>query len=310
MKVFLISHIADIDGLTPVILSKLVFKEFNYKLLEISEVDSFMEDALNNNFFDEYDKVFMIDLCVSEKMAEKINQLPFKDKLQILDHHIACIELNKYSFITVVDEANGIKECGTSLYYKYLLDNYPVKILARESVSYMVSLVRLNDTWEWKKYNKEESRYLTTILSYYGVDKFINNYVDFFLANEKFYFTETEKMLIETDNKRMNDYIEEKKKQVIFKEIKGYKVGIVFAELYRSELGNDLAEYYTDVDLIIIINLSRSISYRCIKDNISVNDFALMFGGKGHLKAAGSPLPLGLKDVIIDYVFGRDNNEY
>lgn len=310
MKVFLISHIADIDGLTPVILSKLVFKDFTYKLLDISEVDSFMEESLNNHLFDDYDRVFMTDLCVSEEMAEKINNSALKEKFQVLDHHISCINLNKYPFITVIDEENGIKESGTSLYYKYLLNNYPIKILARESVSYMVSLVRLNDTWEWKKYNKVEARYLTTILSYYGIDKFINNYFSFLLDNEKFYFNETEKMLIEVDNKRMVDYIEEKKQQVIFKDIKGYKVGIVFAELYRSELGNTLAEYYQDVDLIAIVNLSRSISYRCVKDNVSVNDFALFFGGKGHQKAAGSPLPLGLKEMIIDYIFGRDNNEY
>lgn len=310
MKLFLISHIADIDGLTPVILSKLVFGNIDYKLLEISEVNVFMEEALNNDLFDDYDKVIMTDLCVSEEMAERINKLPLKDKFQVLDHHISNIDLNKYSFIQVIDEANGIKESGTSLYYQYLLDNYPVKILAQESVSYMVSLVRLNDTWEWKKYNKVEARYLTTLLSYYGVDKYINNYVDFLLAHPTFFFTPTEQMLIDTDNKRMNDYIEEKKEHVIFKEINGYKTGIVFAELYRSELGNYLAEYYSDVDLIIIINLSRSISYRCVKDDISVNDFALCFGGKGHQKAAGSPLPLGLHDLIIDYIFGGNNHEY
>lgn len=310
MKVFLISHIADVDGLMPVVLSKLVFEDLDYKLLEASEASSFMEEALNNNLFAEYDKVFMTDLCINEIIAERINELPLKDKFQVLDHHMACIDLNKYSFITVIDEEDGIKECGTSLYYKYLLKHYPVKILARESVSYMVSLVRLGDTWEWKRYNKEEARYLTILLNCYGVDKFINNYVDFLLANEKFYFTEVEKTLIDVDNKRMLDYIEEKKEQVIFDTIEGYKVGIVFAEAYRSMVGNLLAEYYSDVDLIIVINLSRSISYRCVKEGVNVNDFALMFGGKGHLKAAGSPLPLGLKESIIDYIFRRNNNEY
>ena len=110
MKVFLISHIADIDGITPVILSKLVFKDFDYKLLEVSEVESFMNDALDNNLFDEYDKVFMTDLCVNEAVASRIDLLPLKDKFQVLDHHIGNMELNKYSFIKVVEEANGFKE--------------------------------------------------------------------------------------------------------------------------------------------------------------------------------------------------------
>lgn len=310
MKVFLISHIADIDGITPVILSKLVFKDFDYKLLEVSEVESFMNDALDNNLFDEYDKVFMTDLCVNEAVASRIDLLPLKDKFQVLDHHIGNMELNKYSFIKVVEEENGFKESGTSLYYKYLLENYPIKILATEAVSYMVSLVRLGDTWEWVKYDKKEARYLTTLLSYYGIEKYINNYFDFLVANEEFFFTETEKLLIEVDNRRMNDYIENKKEQVIIENIKGYKVGIVFAELYRSELGNVLSSAYPDLDLIAIINMGRSISYRTNKDNVSVNDFAMFFGGKGHQQAAGSPLPMGLKESIIDYVFRRENNEY
>lgn len=310
MKVFLISHIADIDGLTPVVLSKLVFKDFDYKLLEISEVDSYMNEALDNNFFDEYDKVFMTDLCINEETAKRIDNLAFKDKFQVIDHHIGNLALNKYSFIKVVDEENGFKESGTSLYYKYLLEHHPIKILATEAVSYMVSLVRLGDTWEWVKYNKQEARYLSTLLSYYGTEKYINNYFDFLLANETFFFTESEKLLIEVDNRRMNDYIEIKKEQIIFEEIKGYKVGIVFAELYRSELGNILSKTYPDVDLIAIINMGRSISYRTNRDDVSVNDFAMFFGGKGHQKAAGSPLPVGLKESIIDYIFRRENNEY
>lgn len=310
MKVFLISHIADIDGLTPVILSKLVFKNLDYKLLEINEVDSFMNEALDNNLFDDYDKVFMTDLCVNEETAIRINGLLFKEKFQVIDHHIGNMELNKYSFIKVVDEENGFKESGTSLYYKYLLEHYPIKILATEAVSYMVSLVRLGDTWEWVKYNKQEARYLTTIFSYYGVEKFITNYFDFLLANETFFFTDTEKMLIEVDTKRMNEYIENKKQQLFIDDIKGYKVGIVFAELYRSELGNILSKENPDIDLIAIINMGRSISYRTNKDDINVSDFAMFFGGKGHQKSAGSPLPVGLKEIIIDYVFRREHNEY
>ena len=33
MKIFLFSHIADCDGITPVILSKLAFNQVDYKLL-------------------------------------------------------------------------------------------------------------------------------------------------------------------------------------------------------------------------------------------------------------------------------------
>lgn len=305
MKVFLISHVADIDGLTPVILSELTFKDFDYELLETTEVDSFMKEKLDNGFFDKYDMVYMTDLCVGKEIAEEINNSVLKNKIMIFDHHYTNFELNEYDFINVIDEENGIKECGTTLYYRYLLDNYPNGYLVRNSTAYMVSLVRLNDTWLWKELGIEEARYLTILLNYYGIDHFINNYVDFIKNNKDFYFTKIENMLIETDNKRIKEYIKEKKEQVIFKNINGFNVGIVFAELYRSELGNELAEYYiNEVDFIIIINMSRSISYRGVKEENSLGDFAAIYGGKGHRKAAGSPLPIGLKEMIIDYIFG------
>lgn len=305
MKVFLISHISDIDGITPVILSELTFTDFHYDLIETNDVDYYMREKIDSNFFDEYDKVYMTDLCVGKEIALEISKSDLKDKFIIFDHHYTNLELNSYDFINVIDEKNGIIECGTSLYYRYLLDNYPNEYLVRNSTAYMVSLVRLNDTWLWKELGVKEARDLTTLLSYYGIDYYINNYVDFIKKNKKFYFTKTENILIETDNRKITEYIEEKKEQVIFKTIKGQKVGIVFAELYRSELGNELAEYYiNEIDFIIIINISRSISYRGVKEENSLGEFASLFGGKGHRKAAGSPLPDDLKEHIIEYIYG------
>lgn len=303
MKVLLISHIADADGIMPVILTDLTFEDYDYQLLDVGDVDSYMNEGLDNNFFDNYDKVFMVDLCVSESIADRINNIDFKKKFLILDHHYANLSLNKYSFIRVVDEENGIKESGTSLYYKYLLTNYPNELLKRNSVAYMVTLVRLGDTWQWKEFNVYEARDLVTILSYYGNEKFIDNYSRFLRKNNEFYFNDAERILIDIDNNRKLEYIDNMKNNIIFKQINGYKVGIVFAELYRSELGNALAEYYCDkVDLIMIINMNRSISFRAIKDNINLSDFAKLFKGKGHKLAAGAPLPDKLKEETLTMI--------
>lgn len=303
MKILLISHIADLDGVMPVVLTDLVFEDYDYKLLDIKDVDNYILDGLKKSLFDNYDKVIMTDLCVSEEVANKIDSIDFKKKFLVLDHHIGNIELNKYSFITVIDEVNGIKESGTSLYYKYLLENFCNDLIKRNSVAYMVSLVRLGDTWQWKNFNVEEARDISTILSYYGNDRFINNYTNFLRKNREFYFNEAEKVLIESDKNMRHDYIERAKENMIIRNIKGYKVGIVFAELYRSELGNTLAEYFIDsVDLIMIINMNRTFSFRCVKDNVDVCEFAKLFGGKGHKKAAGAPLPENLKEDTIDYI--------
>lgn len=301
MKVFLISHIADADGVMPVILTDLAFEEYDYKLLEIVDVDNFMNESLDNNLFDSYDKVFMTDLNISSEVADRIENSDFKNKFQILDHHIGAIKMNEYSFDKVVDEANGMKESGTSLYYKYLLANYPNDLLNKESVKYMVNLVRLGDTWEWKKYNIPEARDLSTILYYYGNDMFIDNYKVFLRENKEFYFNKIETTLLTVDRNKKEDYIENMKDKITIKEIDNMKVGIVFAENYRSELGNDLCEYYKDtIDALMIINLNRTLSFRSVKDTADVNELASIFGGGGHFHAAGAPLKDNIREILID----------
>ncbi len=309
MRVFLISHIADADGIMPVILTDLAFDDYDYQLLDVDEVDTFMAECLDNHFFDSYDKIFMVDLCIGESVAARIDTMEFKKKFLILDHHYANLALNKYSFIKIIDEENGIKESGTSLYYKYLLTNYSNEYLKRNSVSYMTTLVRLGDTWQWQEFNVPEARDLVTILSYYGNEKFINNYGRFLRKNNEFYFNEAEKILIDIDRTKMAEYIEQTREHIIFREIQGYKVGIVFAELYRSELGNALAKYYQDdVDLIMIINMNRSLSFRGIKDSVNVSDFAKIFGGKGHKLAAGAPLPNNFKEKVLNIILQSETD--
>ena len=96
--------------------------------------------------------------------------------------------------------------------------------------------------------------------------------------------------------------------RVIFKKINGYNVGITFAERHKSTLGNYLAELYkNEVDLICIINLNGHISLRGIKENKPVNEFAELYGGGGHLLAAGMSYPIDLKEKIIEYIFGENN---
>ena len=165
MKVFLISHIADADGITPIILTDLVFDDFEYHLLEPSEVDEYMLECFNNNKFDKYDYIFVTDLCFTDKIASMIDNMDLKNKIHVLDHHYSRLDLNKYDFIDVIDEYNGKKESGTSLYYKYLLDNYPNDILSKNSVSRLVDLVRSGDTWEWKKTNNLDAINISILLA-------------------------------------------------------------------------------------------------------------------------------------------------
>ena len=49
MKNLLISHISDIDGVSPVILLKLVNMDFDYTLKEPHEMEEYIEDLLKTD---------------------------------------------------------------------------------------------------------------------------------------------------------------------------------------------------------------------------------------------------------------------
>ena len=300
MNAFIFSHIADCDGITPVILSKLAFENVDYKLLD-NPIDEEFLNYINTHDFSKYDYIFMTDICIKEDTIEMLDK-DFIKKFKILDHHVSNTYLNKYDFINIVVEENGRKESGTSLYYKYLCENFGNELLNKKVTNQISELVRLADTWSWEREKVEINSALNDYLSMMGIDEYINYFYNFILNNEEFYVEEKLKFLFDVELKRKQAYIDERDKQLIKVLIKPYKVGVVFAENYRSFLGNTLAKRHMDLDFIIIINMSRSISYRGVK-NVDLSKFASIYGGNGHMNAAGGPLPKCLKENIIKEIF-------
>lgn len=303
MKVALFSHIADCDGITPVILSKLAFEQVDYELVE-RDIDNAFLDFINANKDLEYDHIFITDLCISKSIVDQIPER-VKNKLHVFDHHVSSIDMNQYPFIQVVvkDEENK-PQCGTSLYYAYLCKQYSNEHLPKEVTKELVELVRLLDTWEWKDKNKIEAKWLGGILSILGIDTYIDYYYNYILNHDTFAFEEKFRYLLEVEDKKIQDYVSLKETQIIPCNIKGHSVGVVFAEQYRSFVGNTLAQKYINkYDFIIIINISRSISYRAVKEEIDVNEIASYYGGHGHKLAAGSPLPEHLREDVISMIF-------
>lgn len=303
-KILIFSHRSDNDGATPIILSKLAFSEVDFILEEPSTIDEKFLKVYEEGKFDHYDLILVTDLCIGELTADKIQaDSKNQSKVLVFDHHHSKLHMNRYPFISVIDEKEGIKECGSSLYYEYLIANYANSILEKPVVREMVELVRLLDTWTWKDKNVVEAKWIGNLFGIYGIEYYIEYYYQFCLQHEHFEFQEKQKYLLEVEDVRIQNYIEKKEKEIHAVQLKEYYVGIVFAELYRSELGNVLAEKYQDLyDFIIVINISRSVSYRGVKE-IDLGKFAGFYGGAGHQKAAGSPLPNNLLENIIQLIF-------
>lgn len=304
MKILLFSHRSDADGITPVILSKLAFEQVDYILEEPSTIDEKFKEVYEEGTLYDYDFIYVTDLCINHELAHQIEQdEKLKQKILVFDHHHTNEEMNIYSFITVIDGEIGHKECGSSLYLKHLLEKHSNETLKKPVVSEMVELVRLIDTWEWKEKNVIEATFISNLLGIYGTSYYIDYYYQFCMNETHFYFDEKQKYLLEVERVRIENYIEKKEQEIIPMTLNNYHIGIIFAELYRSELGNRMAEKYQEqYDFIAVVNISRSVSYRSVKD-IDVSEFAKFYGGAGHKKAAGSSLPENLLNDIIKLIF-------
>lgn len=204
--------------------------------------------------------------------------------------------MNKYSFIHV--DVSG-RESGTSLYYKYLINNYENELLNRKSTKMLVEHVRTMDIYDFSKTSKEEAEKLEMIFKIYGKDRFIDKFYNVIINDLELYSKE-DLNLVELEKERIKRYIEEK--EFIEISLDNKRVGVVFAERYISELGNYLINKYDYLDYIVLINIDKKISYRG-NGKVDLSVIAKKFGGGGHVNAAGNCLPFGLKEKVIKEIF-------
>jgi len=307
MKTLIISHKADIDGLSPVIFLKLLREDLTYYLLNANEINPKVQELIKSKEYEKYDEIFITDLTLDQYSCDLIMSTKQDKKFHTFDHHVSNLIANTYPFGTSISvNEEGVNECATSLIYKYLLQNYPETFNTQALKDY-AELVRQDDTWDWAKTNNINARKLSDLLAIIGRENYIKYYTEFFKTNDKFYFTDQQNYLLEVEQDRTQRYMEETEKTMFHATLCGKKCGIVFAEQHRSLLGNYLAEKYSYlVDYIIIINMQQGISFRCVKEDVDLNEIAKVFGGGGHKKAAGAPMDNILKKEVLELILKND----
>lgn len=310
MRVFIATHKADIDGVSPYIFLRLMYPEHSieYRFLDANEINTFMEEALASNHFHNFDKVYITDLTISKKTCESINKnVALRQKIKVFDHHIFDLSNAEYSFGYSMDEdEHGVKQCATSLFYKHLVEERP-DIFDKPMFREYVENVRQYDVWDWEKNNNLDAKKLTMLFDILGRSVYIDKYVDFFKNNDTFHFTEAEQYLLKVEQDRINQYIKECEKRIVPCTICGYSAGVLFADRHRSELGNALSKTFSGkYDFIAMINMNMGVSYRTISDDVDLSKVAGVFGGGGHKKASGSPVSQAFKEkLILDYFKGN-----
>lgn len=281
----IISHIADIDGLSCVILSKLVYKDIDVILCDVSELSEVFSSLNDSN----YNTIYISDLPIRDtSLLDNINNN--FNNVYHFDHHLNEIDLTNYPWSITINEVNGFKPSGTSLFYDYLLENFPDnKYINSSYTKSFVEAVRSYDTWDFKNTGNLDGKYLTEIFSIIGIDDFIDKYYEKIIANYKnegLEFDDKEMNMIKRLETEIAEYVDNCDKSLIVTKFLGFKVGISISEHYRSEVGNALSTRHKDLDFILLANFVRGAFSLRTTNDINLNEVAKLIGGGGHPKAA------------------------
>ncbi|KRE09253.1 oligoribonuclease [Bacillus sp. Root239] len=285
----LLSH-TDLDGVGCGILAKLAFGDqikirYNSIASLNREVEWFLENEERNTH------LFITDLSVNEENEKRLEEFyQTGGKVQLLDHHKTALHFNEYEWGHVVVEDNeGNLTSGTSLFYEYLIESELIQ--TSNAVDEFVELVRQYDTWEWEKNNNQEAHRLNALFFLLSIDEFEEKMVNRLQNSDHFFFDEFEQKILDMEEDKVERYIRRKRRELVQTSIGDYLAGIVYAESYHSELGNELGKEYPHLDYIAMLNMGgKRISLRTIHDHVDVSEVAGHYGGGGHAKAAGCSL--------------------
>ncbi len=268
----------DLDGLGCGILAKIAFGEevevhYNSVARLNSQVERYFEITKPNQ--QKEDMLLITDLTVNDANCKRIDQfVKSGSKAQFIDHHKTALHLNEFDWAKVtVSYEDGRLTSATSLFYDYLTTNQ--NISSSPSVEEFVELIRQYDTWEWEKNNLLKAKQLNDLFSLLSLDDFESKMIERLKNNDSFSFNEFEQQLLKMEEEKINRYIRKKNRELVQTFIGEHCVGIVHAEMYHSELGNELGKANDHLDYIVILNMGgKKVSFRTIHDHIDVSAVA------------------------------------
>jgi uncharacterized protein len=288
----LLSH-NDLDGVGCGILAKLAFGDkASVRYNSIGglnrEVEWFLDQVDEGKIKDTL--LFVTDLSVNEENEKRLDEFfQAGGKLQLIDHHKTALHFNDYEWGRVIVETDEGLTSATSLLYEYLVENKLIE--ESDAVREFVELVRQYDTWEWEENNNQEAHRLNALFFLLSIDEFEEKMIERLSKSERFFFDDFEQRILDMEDDKIGRYIRRKRRELVQMEVDDYFAGIVFAESYHSELGNELGKDNPHLDYIAIINMgSRRMGFRTIHDDVDVSEVANDFGGGGHAKASGCTL--------------------
>lgn len=296
----------DLDGVGCGIVAKLAFDgnveiRYNSVMGLDFQVSRFLEKPRKDDF------LFITDLSVNEENEKGLDEYVKKGgKVQLIDHHKTALHFNEYSWGAVtVHYESGRLASATSLFYEHLQKEG--LITPTKSIDEFVELVRQYDTWEWDQNDNVSAKRLNDLFFMLSIEEFEERMVERLKKSDEFTFDDFEQKMLALEEEKIQRYVRKKKRELVQSFIGDECVGIVHAESYHSELGNELGKDNPHLDYIAIVSVGgKRMSLRTIHDHIDVSEIASQYGGGGHAKASGCSLTTEAYEYFVAEPFKLD----
>lgn len=298
----------DLDGVGCGIVARIAFgKDVEVRYNSVMGLDYQIEKLLENEKSIKDDFLMITDLSVNDENLIRLDDLAKGGgNVRLIDHHKTALHFNDYSWGRVkVQYEDGRLTAATSLLYEYLQEHEMIQ--PSQALDEFVELVRQYDTWEWDQNENIKAKNLNDLFFMISIEEFEEKMTERIMNSETFEFDEFEQKLLDMEEEKIARYVRRKKREMIQTFIGEYCAGIVHAESYHSELGNELGKEYPHIDYIAILNLGgKKISFRTIHDHVDVSAVAGKFGGGGHAKASGCSMGKDAYKLFVQDIFPLD----
>ncbi|WP_282171339.1 DHH family phosphoesterase [Cytobacillus firmus] len=298
----------DLDGVGCGIVARTAFgKDVEVRYNSVMGLDYQIEKLLENEKNIKDDFLMITDLSVNDENLIRLDDLAKGGgNVRLIDHHKTALHFNDYSWGRVkVQYEDGRLTAATSLLYEYLQEHEMIQ--PSQALDEFVELVRQYDTWEWDQNENIKAKNLNDLFFMISIEEFEEKMTERIMNSDTFEFDEFEQKLLDMEEEKIERYVRRKKREMIQTFIGEYCAGIVHAESYHSELGNELGKEYPHIDYIAILNLGgKKISFRTIHDHVDVSAVAGKFGGGGHAKASGCSMGKDAYKLFVQDIFPLD----
>lgn len=261
----MIIHIShnDLDGVGCGILIKKAFPSVHTVYLGYDELEPTLKGLPS-----EYNTVIISDVTPSDAI---VAQLAGERELTIIDHHISSQGLTRYPFVT-----HSIGKSATLLTYEKLTAD-------GDDLSAYEDFVRCVDDFDLWTLKRTDSLRMNLLFTLYGLPRFEKR----FLAEPYNGFRPEEELIISLEEERRDSYITRAMKNLHhFTDKRGLGCAVVFAEMYTSELGNEIIAQGL-ADYVLLINAQWAKASLRSRKEVDISGIAEANGGGGHKNAAG-----------------------